>query len=102
MFGGEGSAWKFARLPSTHAVLWRGQPVLIAQENGERLTAASSVNADVLRDALRVYFERANTPRHAIVAEWNEENVLGSQGEKLLQGLGFYRMPKGMERWNRG
>lgn len=101
LFGGEGSAWKFARLPSTHLVLWRGQPVLIAQENGERLTSATNVSDDVLRDALKIYFERAHAPRHAIVTEWNEESVLGSAGEKFLQEFGFYRMPKGMERWTR-
>lgn len=99
LFGGEGSAWKFARLPSTHVVLWRGQPVLIAQENGERLTTASNVSDEILRDALRVYLERANAPRHSIVTEWNDEKVLGTEGAKLLQEFGFYRMPKGMERW---
>jgi ATP-dependent Lhr-like helicase len=102
LFGGDGSAWKFARLPSTHVVLWRGQPVLIAQENGERLTTASNVNEDILRDAVKIYFERASAPRHAMVTEWNDTNVLGSEGEKFLQALEFYRMPKGMERWQRG
>ncbi len=98
LFGGEGSAWKFARVPSTQLVLWRGQPVLIAQENGERL-AAPEASAEILRAALQVYFERPHAPRHIIVTEWNEENVLGTAGEKFLQALGFYRMPKGMERW---
>lgn len=101
LFGGEGSAWKFARLPSTHVALWRGQPVLIAQENGERLTVASNVDDEGVRAALKLFFERAHAPRHAIVTEWNEETVLGSRGEGFLQALGFYRMPKGMERWNR-
>ena len=101
LFGGEGSDWKFARLPSTHVVLWRGQPVLIAQENGERLTTAFDVSADIVRAALRAYFTRPNAPRHAMVAEWNDETVLGSEGEMFLRELGFYRMPKGMERWGR-
>ena len=101
LFGGEGSAWKFARLPSTHVVSWRGQPVLIAQENGERITVASNVNEEVVRDALQIYFGRASAPRHAIVTEWNDEKILGTRGEALLQALGFYRMPKGMERWQR-
>jgi hypothetical protein len=74
---------------------------LIAQENGERLTTAFDVSADIVRAALRAYFTRPNAPRHAMVAEWNDETVLGSEGEMFLRELGFYRMPKGMERWGR-
>ena len=99
LFGGEASAWKFARVFSTHVVLWRGQPVLIVQENGERISAAENVSDEILREALRAYFERANAPRHATVTEWNEEKILGTRGETLLNALGFFRMPKGMERW---
>lgn len=99
LFGGEGGAWKFARLPSTQLVLWRGQPILIAQENGERLTAPPEADAEILRAALKIYFERAHAPRHVVVTEWNGAKILGSAGENFLRALGFYRMPKGMERW---
>lgn len=101
VFGGAERAWKFARVPSTYVTLWRGQPVLIAQEHGERLTAAADAKTELVRDALQTFFERANAPRHIVVTEWNGENILGSHGEMLLQTLGFYRTPKGMERWTR-
>lgn len=101
LFGGAERAWKFARVPSTYVALWRGQPVLIAQENGERLTTAADVKTELVRDALQTFFARANAPRHIVVTEWNGENILGSRGETLLQTLDFYRTPKGMERWTR-
>jgi ATP-dependent Lhr-like helicase len=101
VFGGEGSELKFARVPSTQIVLIAGQPVLVAQENGERLTVPSDVeNADV-RAALREFFTRANMPRHVVVKEWNDEPVLAGQGKALLEELGFYRIPNGMELWRK-
>ncbi len=101
VFGGEAGELKFARVPSTFIVLSNGRPVVLAQENGERLTLAPKVDDVFVRDALREFFTRANAPRHALVTEWNGENVLGSAGEKFLQVLGFYRVPKGMELWRK-
>lgn len=101
VFGGEASDVRFARVPSTHIVLANGQPVLVTQENGERITVATNATDAMVRDALRLFFTRPYAPRHAIVTEWNGGSVLKSQGESLLQELGFYRMPKGMETWRK-
>ncbi len=101
VFGGDASDLKFARVPSTHIVLSNGQPILLAQENGERLTIAPNVSDELTRATLREFFTRANAPRHAIVTEWNGASVLKSVGEKFLQELGFYRIPKGMEVWRK-
>lgn len=101
VFGGEGSGLGFARVPSTHIVLAAGAPVLIAHENGERLTVPPETEPAEVRAALREFFMRANAPRHVMVREWNEGNVLGTPGEGLLQELGFYRIPKGMELWRK-
>jgi hypothetical protein len=98
IFGGAlRDAPRFARLASTHVVLWRGQPVVIAEDNGERILA-QNIGGDALKRALQTYIERSHAPRHIVVKQWNGEDILGSASEPLLQSLGFYRTPKGMER----
>jgi ATP-dependent Lhr-like helicase len=92
---------RFARVPSTYVVLADGQPVLIAQENGERLTTAEDVPSELVRRAVAEFWGRPGAPRRAVVEEWNGASVLGSEGEKILSELGFYRSPKGMELWKR-
>jgi len=90
---------RFARLPSTHCVLYRGQPILVAEDNGERLVVAQGVGVDVIQRGLQAYLARPNAPRHAVVRQWNGAPVLGSPGEAILQTLGFYRTPTGLEWW---
>lgn len=88
-----------ARVPSTHLVLWRGQPIVMAEENGHRIRTRQDADQAVLRRALQAYLARPNASHHIAVREWNGEPVLGSLGEPLLQSLGFDRTPSGMERW---
>ncbi len=90
---------RFARVPSTHCVLWRGRPVLVAEDNGMRLAAAADVKPEVVSRALAAYLNRPNAPRRTTVEQWNDAAVLGSDGEPLLKALGFSRTPSGMERW---
>jgi len=97
-----GPAQPFARLPSTHVVLWRGQPILIAEEHGERLTVPADLASALAQRALSAYLARPNAPRRIAVAQWNAAPVLGSAGQPLLQQLGFTRTPGGMERWADG
>ncbi len=101
VFGSETSDFKFARVPSTYIVLRNGQPILLAQENGERLTIAPDIAEDVTRRALREFFMRSSAPRHIVVSEWNDKTILGTRGEALLKELGLYRVPKGMEWWRK-
>lgn len=101
LFGGESGDLKFARLVSTYVVLRNGQPILVAQENGERLTVPPNVEEPLVREGLRAFFRRSNVSRRIMVTEWNGEGVLGSAGEKYLRELGFYRVPKGMEWWRK-
>ncbi len=86
---------RFAHVPSTHVVLQRGMPVLIAEDNGERITTTPDADA---RQALDAYLHRPNAPRHILISQWNGAAVLGSPAEELLHGFGFHRAPKGMER----
>ena len=95
IFGGEwGDAPRFARVVSTHLVLSRGQPIVIAEDNGERIVAHGEV--DAITRALQTYLERAS--RRVVVKQWNGATVRGSDGEAILQSLGFYRTPMGMEK----
>lgn len=89
---------RLARVPSTYCVLWRGEPVLVAEENGERLTTIHEPTPELVGGALESFFTRADAPRHAVVLEWNGARVAGSAGEALLRQLGFYSMPNGLER----
>ena len=70
---------------------------MIAEDNGERILA-QNIGGDALKRALQTYIERSHAPRHIVVKQWNGEDILGSASEPLLQSLGFYRTPKGMER----
>jgi ATP-dependent Lhr-like helicase len=83
-----------ARVASTHVVLSRGEPIVIAEDNGERIVARGEEGA--LKRALQTYVARA--PRRIVVKTWNGASVRGSAGETILQSLGFYRAPTGMER----
>lgn len=110
VYGGEGSASSiesrrddaapaFARVPSTHIVLWQGQPALVADDNGERMRAGPSVNEDVLRCALPAYLKRLHAPRRLLIRQWDGASALGSPIEPLLRALGFSRTPNGLEWW---
>ncbi len=96
----DSQALRFARLPSTHVVLWHGMPTLIAEDAGERFTAAGGVDLVVLRRALQAYLSRPSAPRHMLVTQWNGRPVSGTEGSELLRDLGFYRVPAGMEWWS--
>jgi ATP-dependent Lhr-like helicase len=97
--GGLGDRSRFARVPSTHCVFWRGRPVLTAEDNGMRLTVAADVEAEIIARALAAYLNRPAAPRRLTVEQWNAAPVLGSAGEPLLKALAFSRTPSGMERW---
>jgi ATP-dependent helicase Lhr and Lhr-like helicase len=90
---------RFARVPSTSLVLWRGRPALIAQDNGARLSAPADLPPAVIARALTAYLARPGAPRHLLVGQWNGAPVWSSPGAALLKAQGFYRSPAGMEWW---
>jgi hypothetical protein len=94
----EEATLRFARVPSTHVVLWRGQLILIGEDNGTRLSAAN-VAEDVLRAALKLYLERLTAPRRTAITTWNGGPVIGSAGESLLRDHGATRSPTGLDYW---
>jgi ATP-dependent Lhr-like helicase len=94
----DAGAFRFARVASTHVVLRRGRPVLVAEDNGTRLTAAD-VSDEALRDALKAYLNRATAPRRSVINTWNGGPVTGSRGEALLREMGASRSPTGLDYW---
>ncbi len=101
VFGGELSdvPLRFARLPATHVVLVRGQPILVAEDNGERISTLRGSAPELIHHSVQAYLTRPQKPRHIVVSQWNGESVLGSEGQALLETLAFYRAPSGMEWW---
>ncbi len=100
LFGGElpGVAVRFARVPSTSVVLARGQPILVAQDHGERIATPGDADPGSVRRALEAFLAHPGAPRHVAITQWNGDAVLGGPFQPLLHSLGFFRMHKGMER----
>ncbi len=108
LFGGElpdgpvgenGQAMDFARLPSTHVVLWQGKPLLVTEDNGERVTVLRNSDVAIVQRAISGYVNRLGAPRHITISQWNGKPILGSAVQAWLQPLGFSRTPSGMEYW---
>jgi ATP-dependent Lhr-like helicase len=91
---------KFARVPSTHLVVISGQVLLVAEDNGARISLADGVSDATITAALKAHLARPNAPRQTVVEEWNGQTLSAQNGEPLLGALGFSRSPKGMERWS--
>ena len=97
--GADGQPLTYARVPSTHCVFWQGKPVLVAEDNGERVTTLADCGADVVQRAMRAYLNRPGSPHRVVISIWNGRPALGSAAQALLQPLGFSRTPTGLERW---
>ena len=109
LFGGEtsvgplaatGSPLRFAHLPSTYIVAWRGQPILLAENSAASLTTTQAAENAPLSAAIQALLEHltgpgglCSSPRRVSVAEWNGEPVLRSPGQPILESVGFYRDP---------
>ena len=97
----QAEAARFARVASTHVVLYQGRPALVGEDNGTRLTAAE-LSDDVLDEALKLYLDRSTAPRRAVINTWNDAPVIDSRGEPLLRALGATRSPTGLDYWRAG
>ena len=87
-----------SRVPSTHAALLAGRPIVVFADSGERITTAAAALAQAIVLAIAAYVSRPNAPRRISVSTWNGEDVLKSPGQALLKAAGFDRTPGGMAR----
>jgi ATP-dependent Lhr-like helicase len=97
---GQENGPRFARVPSTHVALSGGQPLVVFEDNGDRLTPWPDVASELAQRALQAYLARPGVPRRVVVSQWNGAPVLGSPGQGLLKALGFQNTPTGMEWWS--
>jgi ATP-dependent Lhr-like helicase len=87
-----GQPLTFARLPSTWLVQQRGQPVLLIEGNGHTLTTTQGAHEGVLRQALRAWLDHFSQSENRLTVQtWNEQPILESDGQPLLESLGFRR-----------
>ncbi len=106
LFGGETSVGpmtaagplRFSHVPSTYVALWRGQPILVAENSAASLTTTTAAQNAPLQAAVEALVAHltspgglCGSPRRISVSEWNGEPVLRSPGQQLLEAAGFYR-----------
>ena len=88
----DGRPLTFTRIPSTWLVQQRGQPILLLERHGAQITTVAGVDEGTVRQALHCWLDHMATFQRRIVVErWNDDGVLGSVGQPLLESLGFYR-----------
>jgi ATP-dependent Lhr-like helicase len=97
----DGEPLAFARIPSTWLVQHRGLPVLVAEDTGARLTTTQGASEGLVRRALQALLDHMLSFEHRVTVQaWNNEPVLDSPGQLLLESMGFYRDYPGMT-WER-
>ncbi len=102
VFGGEvreALAPRFSRVPSTHVALWHGEPVVVFEDNGERITTLPGTPPAVISAAVAAYRDRPLSARRQFITRWNSGPVAAGEGQALLQALGFQNTPGGMAWW---
>ncbi|MEM7130048.1 MAG: DEAD/DEAH box helicase [Chloroflexota bacterium] len=92
-----GAPIRFARIPSTWLVLDSGLPILLIEETGGSITTIQGVEDLLTKQALQLWMGHALRFESRItVNHWNDSSVLNSDGQPLLEALGFYREYPGM------
>jgi ATP-dependent Lhr-like helicase len=98
----DGGVRPLLRRPGNWLTLRAGRPVLLAEQQGRKLTALPSASRDdVLAAVARLpgIFDlaRAGATRHKLtVEEWNGRPVTATEGKDLLEAAGFVRDYQGM------
>jgi ATP-dependent Lhr-like helicase len=98
----DGGTRPLLRRPGNWLVLKAGRPVLLAEQQGRKLTALASASRDEVRAAAGVLpqmfdHQRGLTGAHKLtVDEWNGKPVTTTEGRELLELAGFVRDYQGM------
>jgi ATP-dependent helicase Lhr and Lhr-like helicase len=89
----DGGTRPFLRRHGNWLVLRAGQPVLIIEQQGKRLTALATASHDELAAAVACLPGMlAGEKQHRLsVAEWNGQPVVATAGRELLEAVGFVR-----------
>ncbi|MCI0379240.1 MAG: DEAD/DEAH box helicase, partial [Gemmataceae bacterium] len=93
----EGGTRPFQRRLGNWLVLDAGQPALLIEQHGKRLTALPSARRESLAQTVAVLpgivgKQQLRDPRHKLTVEtWNEQPVTATQGKELLEAAGFVR-----------
>ena len=83
---------RFLRIPGNYVVLLRGQPVLLLETGGERLTVLEDLSTKILKEALKLAVKHTSrTQRRLTLSEINDQPVLESSHAPLLEEVGFRR-----------
>ena len=98
----DGGTRPLQRRPGNWLVVRAGSPVLLAEQQGRKLTALPSASRDDVVAAVACLpgmldAGRATSSRHKLsVEEWNGQPVTASPGKELLEAAGFVRDYQGM------
>jgi ATP-dependent Lhr-like helicase len=98
----DGGTRPLLRRAGNWLVLKAGRPVLLAEQQGRKLTALASASRDDVAAAVRALpgvfeHQKSLSVRHKMtVDEWNGEAVTASAGRELLEAAGFVRDYQGM------
>jgi ATP-dependent Lhr-like helicase len=93
----DGGSRPLVRRPGNWLVLRAGRPVLIAEQQGKRLTALPSASRDDVAAAVAclpgiLASDRGLAARSKlVVSEWNGQPVTATEGQELLAAVGFVR-----------
>jgi ATP-dependent Lhr-like helicase len=101
----EGGNRALTRRAGTWLIVRAGRPILIAEQQGKRLTALASASRDEVAAAVAclpgILTDRRLAPRTRLsVAEWNGQPVTASEGRDLLEAAGFVRDYQEMTRYS--
>jgi hypothetical protein len=90
--GPEHDPGRFTRIPANYVVLLRGQPVLLLETGGEKLTTRPQLSPETQRQALQLAVKHVGSALGRLsLRQWNGEPVLDSPIAPLLERLGFRR-----------
>lgn len=88
----DGQPLTFSRIPSTWLVQHRGLPVLLIEGNGAQLTTGHGVDDTLVQAAVTCWLDHVRQQERRLTVErWNDDGILGSAGQPLLEAAGFYR-----------
>jgi ATP-dependent Lhr-like helicase len=104
----EGGKRPFIRRSGNWLILRGGRPVLLIEQQGRKLTALDSASRPEMREAVGLIptilqkDQGIKSRNRLIVEEWNDQPVMNTEGQELLEAAGFVRDYQGMALYKKG